>query len=130
MVREERHKKKMATATGTNLAVLAAEFKSHVLNESEWQAGVKTDLKEIKEMLQPMVLQIQENTIALYGIGPDKSNGLRGDMKGMRAWKDVVDARWWKLVAIAFALQVVLNVATPFVKNVIFPTAHTAEQVK
>lgn len=100
------------------LAVLTADFKNHKEHEEKWQGDVDEhfrelheDVKEIKEMLRPMQTQIQENTIVLYGVSPEKDNGINSDVKKLKTWRELVDGRWMKAVAIMFAIQLLFNAA-------------------
>lgn len=110
-------------ATETDVAVLTAEFHDHMKQEDAWQKSMSDDMKEIKDILKPMVAQIQENTQTLYGVGSDKSNGLRGDMKKVHLWQDSVDSLKWKFLAICLAGELILTAGGFFAQR-IWPVVH------
>lgn len=62
----------------------------------------------IKDAVEPIASKIQEHDQTLYG--EDHQNGLRGDMKDSKAWRDRWDRRWAKAVGVIVAAQILIGV--------------------
>jgi hypothetical protein len=105
-----------------DLTGLRASFEAHLEAEGRWQRGIdhkfehqdqylEKKFSEIISLIGPIKEQLQENTQLLVGVSPEKDNGINGDVKKLKNWKEVVDARWMKAVAIMFAIQLIFNAA-------------------
>jgi len=57
--------------------------------------------------VQDIAGRVGDHEITLYG--PDRSNGLRSTVDDLKKRQDRADARWYKLVAITAALQLLLT---------------------
>ena len=92
-----------------DFAVLATNFQNHKENEEAWQIGIDEKLDNIAAMLRPIQEDLREHTQTLFGPSPDKDNGLNSDMKSLKTWRQVADARWYKLVAILVAIELLFS---------------------
>ena len=104
----------------TDLTALKVAFEGHMAGEEKWQTGIDKRLDNIdrvidekftrlEALISPISRQLQEDTQALFGVSPDKDNGIHNDVKVLKLWRETVDGRWMKAVAIMFAIQLLFN---------------------
>ena len=103
-----------------DLTALKVAFEVHRESESKWQDGIDAKLdhldqcidakfQKLEALISPISRELQEDSQTLFGVSPEKDNGLNSDVKKLKAWKEIVDGRWMKAVAIMFAIQLLFN---------------------
>jgi hypothetical protein len=104
----------------TDLTALKVAFEDHKNHEEKWQDGIDEKFAHLdrcidekftrlEALIAPISRQLQEDTQALFGVSPDKDNGIHNDVKVLKLWRETVDGRWMKAVAIMFAIQLLFN---------------------